>query len=286
MAHIMAASSGVLAAPSPLSIGGKLGRGVFVRGSVRGPAQRLPRTSRSSIVVVDARAVWRGSSVSWVGRRSNSRSEFRLFASNEGKRDLDRLEELKETPGMILKVSKGTSYMALLAARKAAREEAAGDEKQLEKVEWAFRQFVESSANGFKEAIKADPNSALAVYNYANFLQTIEDFDEAEKMYRRVLELDGTNTDAANNLGLMLFEQKGNLDGAEEMYAVACQENPNDIDVLYNWAVLRKEGYNDVEGMETLIAQILKVDPKMEEHQLVQDLRGVEVPKIGFPKSQ
>ena len=69
---------------------------------------------------------------------------------------------------------------------------------------------------------------------------------------------------------MLLFEQKGNLDGAEEMYALACQQNPDDIDVLYNWAVLRKEGYQDVEGMEVLIAQILKVDPKMEEHQLVQ----------------
>jgi len=121
------------------------------------------------------------------------------------------------------------------------------------------------------------------VYSYANFLQTIDDFDGAEKLYRRVLELDPSNTDACNNLGLMLFEQKGDLDGAEAMYSRACAQSEKDIDVMFNWAVLRKEGFKDIEGMEVLISEIVKIDPKMEEHQLVCDLRGAEVPKIGFP---
>jgi hypothetical protein len=38
------------------------------------------------------------------------------------------------------------------------------------------------------------------VLQYANFLQTIESFDEAEKLYRRTLAADPTHADALNNL--------------------------------------------------------------------------------------
>lgn len=45
-----------------------------------------------------------------------------------------------------------------------------------------------------------DAGGCAAALQYANFLQTIESFDEAEQLYRRTLEADPTNADALNNL--------------------------------------------------------------------------------------
>jgi Tfp pilus assembly protein PilF len=38
------------------------------------------------------------------------------------------------------------------------------------------------------------------VWRYANFLQTIESFDEAQQFYQRTIAADPNNADALNNL--------------------------------------------------------------------------------------
>jgi hypothetical protein len=38
------------------------------------------------------------------------------------------------------------------------------------------------------------------VWQYANFLQTIESFDEAQQFYQRTIAADPNNADALNNL--------------------------------------------------------------------------------------
>jgi hypothetical protein len=40
----------------------------------------------------------------------------------------------------------------------------------------------------------------VGVWQYANFLQTIESFDEAQQFYQRTIAADPNNADALNNL--------------------------------------------------------------------------------------
>ena len=44
-----------------------------------------------------------------------------------------------------------------------------------------------------------------------------------------------TAGDAINNYAMMLHEQKGDVQGADALYQKAYDNNPEDVDILFNW---------------------------------------------------
>lgn len=179
----------------------------------------------------------------------------------------------KDNPHMILKVSPGTTFLGLLAARRTARAEAGDDKEQIAKVEGAFRSFVDKSEAKFKEEVEQDPTDPVAVYNYANFLQTIEDYDRAEEMYREAIALDPDNVDVINNLALLLHEQRQDFEGADKFYAQAVEVDPENVDVLFNWALLKKDALQDLEAGCKLVDKVLELRPTLAEHPLIEEFQ-------------
>ena len=135
----------------------------------------------------------------------------------------------------------------------------------------AFERLISSARQRFETALQSGPQSVDAHYQYANFNQTVEDFDRAEQLYRRVLELDASHVDSLNNLAMLLTEQRGQPAEAEGLYKRALAVNDKDIDTMFNYAtLLRSRG--DKAGVGPLLNGILKLRPDMAENELIIDL--------------
>ena len=178
----------------------------------------------------------------------------------------------EETPESVLRVSQRTSFEGLKAARRvelqAARD--AGDEERARKVEWAFDSLIAQSKTFFEERVKTDENPESR-FMLGNFYQTLEKFDDAEREYRRALEI-GMNVDAANNVA-MILQARGALDEAEAYYLKALEPDPDCVDVLFNWATLKLECRKDLDATRILIERIVTIQPDLKKHPLVKALR-------------
>lgn len=83
--------------------------------------------------------------------------------------------------------------------------------------------------------------------------------EEAEREYRKVLELDSKNKYAYYNLGL-LEQRRQRVDAAEQNYRLALSIDPNFIQALFNLAIIRSNK-NDVEEAIKLYQQVITLQP-------------------------
>ena len=95
--------------------------------------------------------------------------------------------------------------------------------------------------------------------NLGNSLRVQKKLEEAVKYYRQALKLNPNNAIALNNLGVTLFEL-GQTEEAQKLYQKALEINPNYTDALYNLAVLLKtQGKNkEAEGQ---FRKVINNDP-------------------------
>ncbi|MBX3167192.1 MAG: tetratricopeptide repeat protein [Candidatus Eremiobacteraeota bacterium] len=92
----------------------------------------------------------------------------------------------------------------------------------------------------YREALKEQPKSAEATYNLALCLYRQGQFDKAEPIFKKALELAPPGSlkgQAAYNMGNTQFRQK-KLKEALESYKVALRWNENDDDARYNIQVV------------------------------------------------
>ena len=92
----------------------------------------------------------------------------------------------------------------------------------------------------YQEALKEQPKSAEATYNLALCLYRQGQFDKAEPIFKKALELappGALKGQAAYNMGNTQFRQK-KLKEALESYKVALRWNENDDDARYNIQVV------------------------------------------------
>lgn len=135
----------------------------------------------------------------------------------------------EDTPENILRVSRGTSFEGLKAARREALEaadalETAARSARRAKVEAAFDALIAQSRDFFLGAVDAAPEDADARFRLGNFYQTLEKFDDAEKCYRAAAALDNAHVDAMNNLAMILQERGGDAVDEAEAYYLRCVE--------------------------------------------------------------
>lgn len=177
-----------------------------------------------------------------------------------------------DSPEGILRVSKRTSFEGLKAARRVETERARaeGDEARLERIEWAFDELIKESREFFERGVR-ESDGAEARFRLGNFYQTLEKFEDAEREYRKALEL-GVSADAANNLA-MILQERGEIDEAEAYYLKALEANPDDCDVLFNWAQLKLNCRQDLNATRILIERIVTIQPELRKHPLVKALR-------------
>ena len=200
------------------------------------------------------------------------------------RRQMEMTPKGDDTPEQILRVSRGTSFEGLKAARRVALEQANapgfdGDaEQRIGKINWAFDALVEESRAFCANAVEAKPDDADARYRMGNFYQTIEKFGEAEECYRRAIDLDPRHLDSCNNLA-MILQAKGDeksVDEAEAYYLRCVEIDDRCVDAMFNWATLKLHCRKDPDACRVLINQIVVIEPELKDHKLVKLLRGDE----------
>lgn len=56
----------------------------------------------------------------------------------------------------------------------------------------------------------------------------------------------------------------------------AAENKPDDVDVLFNWASLKKDGFNDMVAANELVDKVVALKPELAEHPLVEEFRKVQ----------
>jgi Tfp pilus assembly protein PilF len=114
----------------------------------------------------------------------------------------------------------------------------------------------------FQDGLGRFPDSAILISGYANFLSDFKnDYEGAERYYRKVLEIDPKRASSLGNYALLLYHRL-DMDGAEALYKRAIEANPKHANNLCNYAVFLKEVRDDVEGAEALYKLAIEADPK------------------------
>ena len=180
----------------------------------------------------------------------------------------------KGSPEDILRVSRQTSFEGLKAARRVALEEKTYPEETIHK---AFNDIVENSVRFFKTKAEEKPNDADAQFALGNVYQTLEMPEKAIEQYEKTLACSNkTHLDASNNVA-MLLQERGEIDKAEAYYLNALTHHPESVDVMFNWASLKVQCRQDLDGARILINRIVTLEPKLKKHPLVKALAGDEI---------
>ncbi len=115
-----------------------------------------------------------------------------------------------------------------------------------------------SDSRKFKEAIrtlnayiKREPNDEIAYYFLGKIYSLTEDKEEAEKAYKRALEIRPQFTTAAKSLGLM-YELSGDLQNAIQIYTQALRAAASDIQLRQKLANLYLATENFAGALEHL----------------------------------
>ena len=86
-------------------------------------------------------------------------------------------------------------------------------------------------------ALRLEPNNTNAMYALAMYYQETEEYAEAEKLYRQMLDINPNSSDALNNLGWLEKEVYGDMDRALEYFTKALEANPNNEEAQRNAAI-------------------------------------------------
>lgn len=89
----------------------------------------------------------------------------------------------------------------------------------------------------------------------------IQDYDVAEALFRRALDLEPDNADILGDFALFMQEIRGDFEQAETLYRQAIQENPRHDKNLDNFAIFLHEVRKDYGAAEQFYRRALDVQP-------------------------
>jgi len=142
----------------------------------------------------------------------------------------------------------------------------------------------EEALLALEKAVELDPADSATVVNYGNALSNIDRIDDAEKAYRKAIELDSQCWEAWAGLGNILVKFRKDSQGAEEAYRKALAVNSEDIDLLRNIGLLLWESGRAAEAEKTC-RQAIKIAP--DDSELWNLLGVIQIyPKSEFKKAE
>ena len=163
-----------------------------------------------------------------------------------------------------------TSAPAAAAAAAAApqQEPSAGNER-------APAQLDEGEVQALTTILTNDPNNAGAAAQLAETYFRAERMDEAIKWYREALRLDPKNVNASTQLGMSLFVTQG-AEPALAQFEKSLQLDPKHARTLLSKGIVLWQGKNDLAGAETAWRRVVEMAPDSPEAELAQQgLKGL-----------
>ncbi|MBP5678090.1 MAG: tetratricopeptide repeat protein [Bacteroidales bacterium] len=116
-------------------------------------------------------------------------------------------------------------------------------------------------------AIQLDPNNTNAIYALALYYQDIQDFEQAESLYQRILDINEKSADTWHNLGYIELFHYRDYERAIEYMTKAIESDPNCIEAYvnrgcaYELSGQKKEARADFEAALSIDSQY---EPAME----------------------
>ena len=133
---------------------------------------------------------------------------------------------------------------------------------------WAWEMKAQSAVGVderhrvYLDGLKQFPRSAELTGNYAIFLaDQRKDYDGAEAMFKKALELDPSHANITGNYAIFLADQRKDQNGAEAMYRKALELDPSDANITGNYATFLAYQRKDHEGAEAMFKKALELDP-------------------------
>lgn len=115
----------------------------------------------------------------------------------------------------------------------------------------------------FIKALELDPNNARNIGNYASFLEVRrEDHEQAESLYKKAIELEPNFVGNLSNYANFLAEHKKDFDAAELLYKKALALEPKNSWSNCNYANFLVEQRKDFDAAEALYEKSIKLDPE------------------------
>jgi protein O-mannosyl-transferase len=107
-----------------------------------------------------------------------------------------------------------------------------------------------------------EPKDARNASNYAIFLKNHrKDYDAADELYKKALELDRTDVKNTDNYANFLANQREDFDAAEELYKNALELDPKNPNSYANLASLklRRGDLHSLGAVHALVRQVVRL---------------------------
>jgi tetratricopeptide (TPR) repeat protein len=113
---------------------------------------------------------------------------------------------------------------------------------------------------------KEDKTNVLFIRG--EMLERQKKYDQAEKIFREVLDSDPSNASALNYLGYMLADQNTRLSEAQQLIRKAVELEPNNYAYLdsLGWVYYRQNKLEEAEQQLTRSVQLMSKDPTIHDH--------------------
>lgn len=129
-------------------------------------------------------------------------------------------------------------------------------------LETHFKEFIDAEKH-FKRALEINPNFADAHKNYAYYLHiNTNNFEKTKYHYVRALKLLHNEPELHNNYGLFLEKAFMDKIGAKLHFEISLELNPNYANAHNNYANLLRNEFNDYEGAKYHFEKSIKLNSK------------------------
>ena len=173
--------------------------------------------------------------------------------------------------GWVLATMNDSRLASAPVAAAAAPEQAApsaGNER-------APAQLDEGEVQALTTILKNDPNNAGAAAQLAETYFRADRMEDAIKWYREALRLDPKNVNASTQLGMSLFVVQG-AEPALAQFEKSLQLDPKNARALLSKGIVLWQGKNDLAGAEEAWRKVIEVAPASSEAELAQQgLQGL-----------
>ena len=131
-----------------------------------------------------------------------------------------------------------------------------------------FALFLEEVRKNYKEAerlyrkaLQLAPNDADNTANFAVFMESRKKHDEAERLYRKALDLAPNDADNTGNFALFMQKVRKNFDEAELLFRKAVELDPKDAGAIGNLAAFLEDVRQKYDEAGRLYRKALQLDP-------------------------
>jgi len=152
-----------------------------------------------------------------------------------------------------------------------AAAEAATERLTQEKDWWAWQLKANAEPDlakreeTFRDGLKDFPDSAELTGNFPNFMTDVrKNHDEAERLYRKALELDAKNANNTGNFAVFMWEVRKDYDEAERLYFKALELGPKHAPNTANCAEFFEKARKNLAEANRLYRLALELDPNYE----------------------